>query len=409
VNLTVPELGAFFNGAAITPDGSWFATANVGGVAFWPLTREDSTVLAEGVVSGTALGFRDVAFSIDNRSVFVIVAEIGESFRQSRVEVWDLEAGGARRTLAVLPFINFPKLAVDPLERFVAVSTPGAIALVPLDGGAIRRLEGFEPRTWIGDVAIDADGRRVAACSHRGAADDKVIRIWDLETDEVTVLGPVEGAGDGFVGQIMGLEFLPDGSLVSSGYFGLFLWNLQQNTHKVLDPTPCWYLSVFGDGRFAASTADRMSGETNSVLKITDLRTEATRKLSPETTNPVWIATDRTGDVLVSVDDADNTALRVGGTSAWEPHLLLGHHERVLAVAASSDGRWVASAAQDGTVRLWPVPDLSKPPLHTVPREELIAKLETLTNVRAVRDPDSSSGWKIEVGPFPGWETVPSW
>ena len=401
--------GAFFNGAEFAPDGSWFATANVGAVAFWPLTHEDSTVLAEGVVSGTALGFRDVAFSIDNRSLFVIVAGIGESFRQSRVEMWDLEAGGGRRTLAVLPLINLPKLAVDPLERFVAVSTPGAVALVPLDGGAIRRLEGFEPQTWIGDVAIDADGRRVAACSSRGAADDKVIRIWDLETDEVTVLGPVEGAGDGFAGRVNGLEFLPDGSLVSTGDGGLLLWNLRENKREVLAPSSRWYLSVFGDGHYAASVVDRADDETRSVLEMMDLKTGTTRIVSSETISPVWIATDRKGDVLVSVDTADNRALRVGGTTTWEPHLLLGHRERVLAVAVSSDGRWIASSAQDGTVRLWPVPDLSKPPLHTLPHDELIAKLQSLTNLRAVRDEESSTGWKIEIGPFPGWETVPTW
>jgi hypothetical protein len=32
-----------------------------------------------------------------------------------------------------------------------------------------------------------------------------------------------------------------------------------------------------------------------------------------------------------------------------------------------------------------------------------------LTNLRAVRDASSATGWKIEVGPFPGWKTVPVW
>jgi len=63
----------------------------------------------------------------------------------------------------------------------------------------------------------------------------------------------------------------------------------------------------------------------------------------------------------------------------------------------------------DSTIRLWPMPDISKPPLHTLPRKELIAKLKTLTNLRVVRDEDSASGWKLEVESFPGWETVPSW
>ena len=38
-----------------------------------------------------------------------------------------------------------------------------------------------------------------------------------------------------------------------------------------------------------------------------------------------------------------------------------------------------------------------------------LAKLKSLTNLRAVRDEESSTGWTIEIGPFPGWETVPSW
>jgi hypothetical protein len=71
--------------------------------------------------------------------------------------------------------------------------------------------------------------------------------------------------------------------------------------------------------------------------------------------------------------------------------------------------RWVASTGEDNTLRLWPMPDLSKPPLHTLPRSELIAKLKSLTNLRAVRDATSATGWKIELGPFPGWKDVPTW
>jgi hypothetical protein len=55
------------------------------------------------------------------------------------------------------------------------------------------------------------------------------------------------------------------------------------------------------------------------------------------------------------------------------------------------------------------MPNLSKPPLHTLPHNELIAKLHSLTNLRAVRDPNSSTGWTIELDPFPGWKNVPTW
>ena len=47
------------------------------------------------------------------------------------------------------------------------------------------------------------------------------------------------------------------------------------------------------------------------------------------------------------------------------------------------------------------MPDLSKPPLHALPHDELIAKLKTLTNL-APFETGVIDGWKLEVGPFPG-------
>lgn len=55
------------------------------------------------------------------------------------------------------------------------------------------------------------------------------------------------------------------------------------------------------------------------------------------------------------------------------------------------------------------MPDLSKPPLQALPRDELVAKLKSLTNVRNVRDPDSPEGWAVELDAFPGWAKMPGW
>jgi hypothetical protein len=41
---------------------------------------------------------------------------------------------------------------------------------------------------------------------------------------------------------------------------------------------------------------------------------------------------------------------------------------------------------------------LRSPQLH----HELIAKLDSFTNLRAVRDEESATGWTLEIGPFPG-------
>ena len=115
---------------------------------------------------------------------------------------------------------------------------------------------------------------------------------------------------------------------------------------------------------------------------------------------------DPSGRILVT-GDIDGV-VRVGPVTGEEPHLLIGHEGFITGLAVSPDGRWIASAS-DESVRLWPMPDLTKPPLHTLPREELIAKLKTLTNLRVVRDPESSTGWTFTYDPFPGWETEPTW
>jgi hypothetical protein len=101
--------------------------------------------------------------------------------------------------------------------------------------------------------------------------------------------------------------------------------------------------------------------------------------------------------------------VRVGRVDGGPPHLLAGHEGVVAGATVSPDQKWIASTGEDNTLRLWPMPDLSQPPLHTLPRDELIAKLKSLTNLRAVPDPEAEGGWKVELAPFPGWKEVPTW
>ncbi len=397
---------AFFNDAAFVPGGRWLATAHDRAVAFWPLRPNEAKVVAENVVSAIGLGVQDLEFTPDGRHLLALV-QVGAFSDGAEIWAWDLEEGGRARTLASVSWIQFQQLAVDPTGRFAAVSTWDAIELVPLAGGPARRLEGYSPGAWIKDLAFDTDGRRVVACVVRGPAGDKVIRIWDLQTDEVSVLGPIEGAGDDFEGHTIGVRFLPDGSLVSSGQGGLRLWNVEEGSHKVIAPGKSGSLVALGQS--VANVAYRTDTWGGGFVQITDLETGATRILPSRIADLQWIATDARGTVVASATNDGDGALQVGSVSGEEPQLLLGQQRGTTAVAVSPDGRWIASAGREGNVRLWPMPDLSKPPLHTLPREELIAKLESLTNLRAVRDPESSTGWKIEVGPFPGWETVPTW
>jgi WD40 repeat protein len=119
------------------------------------------------------------------------------------------------------------------------------------------------------------------------------------------------------------------------------------------------------------------------------------------------LALDASGRIAVT--GSLDGVIRVGRVRDGAPHLLLGHEGPVTSVALSPDLAWVASTGEDNTLRLWPMPDLDEPPLHTLPREKLIAKLGSLTNLRAVRDPDAPDRWSIELEAFPGWKDVPEW
>jgi WD40 repeat protein len=118
-----------------------------------------------------------------------------------------------------------------------------------------------------------------------------------------------------------------------------------------------------------------------------------------------WGSLPADGDLVVSVDDQNG--ILIGPATGEEPHLLPGRVGGPIEV--SPDRRWVVSRADDRTIRFWPMPDFSKPPLHTLPRDELVAKLKTLTNLRVVRDSESATGWTLTHDPFPGWETAPTW
>jgi hypothetical protein len=48
-------------------------------------------------------------------------------------------------------------------------------------------------------------------------------------------------------------------------------------------------------------------------------------------------------------------------------------------------------------------------PFHTLPHDELVARLRALTNLRVVEDASSATGYRVEPGAFPGWERVPEW
>jgi len=257
-------------------------------------------------------------------------------------------------------------------------------------------LTGFGVAAW--RPAFDSDGRRVAAGGGGQLLDDAVIRIWDLETGETQVLD----AGDGKA--VYSVEFTEDGHLLSGGEGGLRLWDPEAGTYEQLfdgELGPCGSLSP--DGRFfiAAGFEERTGG----AARIFDLQGGPSVGLASHGDQVVACSWHFSGELVATADQTG--AIRIGPMTGEEPHLLLGHSGGVFSVSFDPTGEWLVSAGGDGTLRRWPVPEGT--PLHTLPREDLLAKLRSLTNYRVVPDEGSASGYRLEFDVLPSWETAPMW
>ena len=379
-------------GLAFDPSSRWLATGGTS-VSLCPLARTYSQVLR-----GHEQAIMSVALTPDGKRL-VSTSEDGS------VRVWPLggSSGEGSRILHQTEgtYSALWQLAMSPNGSFVATGSPtGRVVVLPLDGGPVRDLGGFTD--FIDGVAVGPKARLVAAGAGRYIRGEAFVRVWDLESGEVRILDARDGK------QIDYIEFTGGGDLlVDSGRY-LRRWDLAGVAPRILDET-----DLSGPEQ-AGFLAQDLSPDGHQVLFIRhrrlwihDLEEDTSRELGSHGAMVVTAAFDPSGKIVVSAD-ARGT-VRVGPVTGEEPHLLVGHKPYVTSAAVSPDGRWIALGDNDGTIRLWPMPDFAKPPLHTLPHDELLAKLRSLTNLRVVEDPDSPSGWKLEVGPFPGWETVPTW
>jgi WD40 repeat protein len=379
----------------IHPNGQWLASSFTNGLTVWPLSRRYPIVIDR---------YEDwkVEAAFGPRGEWLATTSVDSA---GTVRLWQLEGDNlpAGRVLAELDTYAYG-LAVSPHGKSLLVGSHSQGAqLLSLDGRPPRRLPGDE--TYAGSTAISQDGRLGAASSVQGSTG--YIHIWNLETVETFSVIELSSG----MGEAPAIRFAADHWLLAGSDFGLVRLDTETGERETIYDGRIAVLDVSGDGSLVIFTSpgeDATSGTLAPLGRaiVLDLETRAATTLEAHGDRVVAVALDPSGDFVVT-GDLDGV-IRVGPLDGREPHLLLGSPGEVFDLAVDPKGRWIASTGGN-ELRLWPMPDLSKPPLHTLPRDELIAKLKTLTNIRVVRDEESATGWKLTHDPFPGWETVPTW
>ncbi len=395
--LTQNKKGAFH------PSGDWLAVANHESLTLWATGQTQSFVLR---------GHQSVAWHVyfTNDSKWLISCG-----QYDGVRTWPLNPRfGVAGSIGTEGSCN--GLAVAPDGRILVGEGTRGVRVISSSGDVTRQLMERFPDGGIWGVAFDGSGRRAALSTYYSPGPPKKIRIWDLESGdllrELPLVPPGESGSEFEFGAIQ-LLFTPGGELLSAGERGVrrfdtetgsseWIWQLERGWEA--------YMASSQDGRRLLATARPNTVAEDHLVVLFDLAEGTQRSITSHGTQVVAVALDPTGTIIVTGDEQG--VVRVGAADDGEPHLLFGHGEavnpKVSPLSVSPDGRWIASGA-GAEIRLWPMPDLSKPPLHTLPLDQLLAKLRELTNLQVIEDEALLTGYRLEIGPFPGWETVPEW
>jgi WD40 repeat protein len=388
------------------PTRPWLAMAAGPTFDFHPLSTPYRRVLADSLPPGATIDFTG-----DGRWL----ATCG--FHAKPVHLWPVSAAdGSARDL--VPGIPCASLATNP-GGDILLGIGGAVVLYPQEGafrGLFHRPE-WRLTGYFGPVAFDTEGRRAVAGRRGNQADHMADHIWewDLSSGQERVHSIAHLPGPGWSG-FSGMQFAPDGRLYATGPGGVRRLVLPTEPEGTVSGEMVYaaadaFSFLSRDGRWLLVAARRQfhgsfAAAPAEELVLLDLEREEPRRITTHGDRLTAVCLSPSGRVVVTGDS--DGLVRAGPASGEEPHLLFGHETQVRHLAVSPDERWIASVSGD-SLSVWPMPDVTKPPLHTLPREELLAKLDTLTNLRVVRDPTSPTGWKLDIGPFPGWDDVPTW
>jgi WD40 repeat protein len=372
--------------AAVHPDGAWLAIGDRR-VSVLPLSRTWSHTLLHDQVE-----IMGVAFDPGGKWL------VSTSW-DGKLRLWTLKSSDSNESRILFDSkrhpIFHPTVSPDG-SRVAAGLWDGHIVVVDVKSGTSKELIGFGSAAY---PTFDRDGRRVAAAGGWKLGSDAVIRIWDSETGEVLhVLDPGDRKA------LTGVVFMPDGRLLSGGFGGLRIWDIESGTSELIVSEPMMFPALHGQYVLGVRMVYDSNGSYRGVAVVHDLQSGRSRVLESHGVR-IWQAVwHPSGEQVVTTDR--NGAIRVGLVGGDEPHLLVGHEMRPY-VSVHPNGSMIASAGPEGALRLWPMPEGQ--PFNALPPDELVDRLHSLTNYRIVRDTESFTGYRLDLGPFPGWKDLPTW
>jgi WD40 repeat protein len=378
--------GANELGVAFSPDGKVFATGSVDGLRIWdahtlasPAVRQihqrdaaanwlafspDSATLFSGsrhlVNADNTVGRWDVATGNEIMSGRVdisrswagyalspdgkTIAALGEIDRV--VQMFDAQTCEAR-----IPDVGHRRevwdLAFSPDGRSLAAGSVENMARIWDLATGKPRMPPFKGHTWaVWSVAYSPDGKLLAT-----GAGDGTIRLWEAET------GKLAKVLRGHAFDQSHIAFSPDGRRIAAGTLAgsIRLWNVR--TGAVAKTFPAWHRGNIRGVAFSPDGSRLASVGADGAIIISDASSggQLARTTFLQQTTGARVQFSPDGTMIAAGWASPQPSARL-----WKPHTkevinLTGHANHVTGLAFRPDGRLLATAAMDDSLRLWEV------------------------------------------------------
>ncbi|MFL5340411.1 MAG: WD40 repeat domain-containing serine/threonine protein kinase, partial [Gemmataceae bacterium] len=400
----VVRIGDDIQSVGISPDGTFAAVQYVSGaVRLWNLRTGARHEIALFPDRSPEIWFR---FSADSK---LLAHNLPQN---NTIVIWDIALGRERAVLSgAEKAVKTAQFSPDGTRLSAGSDDRMAYVWDTSTGNRLAVLHGHE--SPLNTAEFSPDGRRIVTAGWL----DRTVRLWDAET------GKSQEILRGHNTPVLQAIFNPQGDRVLSveDYPGNVLRLWDAGSGKLVQEMPGHtnkvdHLAFSPDGsRIASSGLDRMvrlwDGRTGKAVAsreghrgpvssvafspdgkylFTAAKDQTVRLWDAATGDPLGVLHGHTGAIddatysadgktIVTLSMVDGAARLWNAQSALQNGVLRGHEKFVYGVAFHPDGERVASAAWDGTVRIWDattgskISVLSYPPTTTLsPTENAI-------------------------------------